>query len=65
MSKTIRIRSKLAAAVESAVLPAYRSPQIKRADLDAALDEVGTPESIRRSQAIIRRNTGVIASVDR
>lgn len=49
----------LAYRVESAV------KQVKRANLDAALDQVGTPESIRRTQAIIRRNTGDIASVDR
>ena len=38
--------------------------RVGRADLDAALDQVGTPEAIRRTQKVIRRTSGGIASTD-
>jgi hypothetical protein len=39
--------------------------QVQRADLDSVLEKVSTPEAIQRTQTIIRRNTGTIASTDR
>ncbi|MCB1227555.1 MAG: hypothetical protein KDK99_17180 [Verrucomicrobiales bacterium] len=38
--------------------------QVGRADLDAVLARVGSPESVRRTQAIIRRTSGAIVSTD-
>ncbi len=38
--------------------------QVGRADLDAALAGVGTPEAVRRTQEIIRNTSGEIASTD-
>lgn len=37
---------------------------VGRPELDAALDQVGTPEANARTQAIIRRTSGAIASTD-
>jgi hypothetical protein len=36
--------------------------QVTRADLDAALATVGTPEGVQRAQSVIRRTTGSIES---
>jgi len=38
--------------------------QVGRAELDAALDRAETPEAIRRTQEIVRRTSGAIASED-
>lgn len=38
--------------------------QVGRADLDAVLDRVETPESIRRTQESVCRTSGAIASED-
>jgi len=38
--------------------------QVGRADLDAVLDRVDAPESIRQTQEIVRRTSGAIASED-
>ena len=38
--------------------------QVGRADLDAALDQVESPDAVRRTQSLIRRTSGHIASAD-
>jgi hypothetical protein len=38
--------------------------RVGRPELDAVLDQVGTPEANERTQAIIRRTSGTIASTD-
>ncbi|MDF1849828.1 MAG: hypothetical protein P1U85_03265 [Verrucomicrobiales bacterium] len=38
--------------------------RVGRADLDAALNEVGTPETVQRTQEMIRNTSGEIVSTD-
>jgi hypothetical protein len=38
--------------------------RVGRADLDALLDKVGSPEAVQRTRELIRRTSGKIASTD-
>jgi len=69
MSKPIRISAEMSEYKQQSAAAAFRTQEpikpVGRPELGAALEQVGSKESIQRTREIICHTSGKIASIDR